>query len=91
MSELPETCRHGISTDDPDGSACAFYEDSANLEPAGPARKRQRPALSSFVPVRFTPEMIADVKLLAAADGIASYDEWQRKAILEARAKDPGS
>ena len=80
MSEFPETCRHGISTDDPDGSACAFYEDSANLEPAGPARRRQRPALSSFVPVRFTPEMIADVKLLAAADGM-TVSAWVRNAV----------
>jgi len=80
VSEFPETCRHGISTDDPDGSACAFYEDSANLEPAGPARRRQRPALSSFVPVRFTPEMIADVKLLAAADGM-TVSAWIRKAV----------
>jgi len=80
VSEFPETCRHGISTDDPDGSACAFYEDSANLEPAGPARRRQRPALSSFVPVRFAPEMIADVKLLAAADGM-TVSAWIRKAV----------
>jgi len=80
VSEFPETCRHGISTDDPDGSACAFYEDSANLEPAGPARRRQRPALSSFVPVRFTPEMIADVKLLAAADGM-TVSAWVRNAV----------
>jgi len=77
VSEFPETCRHGISTDDPDGSACAFY---ANLEPAGSAHKRQRPALSSFVPVRFTPEMIADVKLLAAADGM-TVSAWICKAV----------
>ena len=40
MSEVPATCRHGISTEDQDAWNCAFCEIPDHLIPAGSPQRR---------------------------------------------------
>src|SRR6266567_1452239 len=51
-----------------DKEAFDFYSDPENQEPIGHARRKARKGMTSHVPVRFRPETIAKVKILAARD-----------------------
>jgi hypothetical protein len=64
-----------------DSEAHAVNSAPANLEPAGPPIKRQRSALSSHVPIRFTPEVIEAVRGLATTDGV-STSTWIRNVVI---------
>lgn len=58
-----------------------FYSDPENLRPAGPARKRgQGKVLTSHVPVRFSPSLIAAVKAIADMDGV-TVSTWIRNVV----------
>ena len=56
-----------------------FYARPENQEPQGPARRR-RPRLSAPVPVRFPPELLAEVRRAADADD-RSVSSWIRRAV----------
>ena len=66
-----------------DQAAHGFYADPANLVPAGPGRRRKRPLLTSMASVRFAPEVIAQVKGLASAEGV-TVGAWIRRAVRQA-------
>jgi hypothetical protein len=59
-----------------------FYDDPARREPADdrPGIRRSRSTLTSYVPVRFPPELIVAVRLLALEDG-QSVSSWIRTAV----------
>lgn len=57
-----------------------FYAQPENQRPAGPAVKRGRAGLSSHVPVRFSPEVIALVKLIAEREGM-TVSGWIRRLV----------
>jgi hypothetical protein len=58
-----------------------FYKNPANLVPAGPGRRPQRPAtMSGTVPVRFSPDMIMAVRRLADQDGV-TVSSWIRGLV----------
>ncbi|UQX10261.1 hypothetical protein [Candidatus Mycobacterium methanotrophicum] len=61
-----------------DDEACEYYADPKNQVPAGPGRSRT--AKSTHVPIRFTPEMIADVKQLAEKDR-KTVSTWVRDVV----------
>jgi len=61
-----------------DDEAYAYYADPKNQVPAGPGRSRT--AKSTHVPIRFTPEMIADVKQLAEEDR-KTVSSWVRDVV----------
>ena len=63
-----------------DREAYEFYADPANLAPAGPARKRVGRRLTSMSSVRFTPEVIEQVKQLATAEDV-TVGAWIRAAV----------
>ncbi len=63
-----------------DAEAYAYYEDPENQEPAGPGRRRSRRPLSAHVPIRFRPEIIAKVKILAAREG-KTVSSWVRDLV----------
>ena len=56
----------------------ADYARPENQEPQGPARRRQ-PRLSEMVPVRFTPELLDQIRRRAEADD-RSLSSWIRRA-----------
>ena len=57
-----------------------FYARPENQEPQGAARRRQTSRLSAVVPVRFPPELLADVRRRAEADD-RSLSSWIRRAV----------
>ncbi len=57
----------------------AFYADPANLIPQGAVRRRA-PRLSAPVPIRFPEELLAELKVRAAADD-RSVSNWVRRAV----------
>lgn len=72
---MADTTTEGEMTED-------FYQDPAHLAPAGPARRRQRPIMSSMVPVRFPQDMIAAVKRFASQDGM-TVSTWIRRLVAK--------
>ena len=56
-----------------------FYAQPENQEPQGPARRRTA-RLSTIVPVRFPPELLAEVRRRADADD-RSLSSWIRRAV----------
>ena len=61
-----------------DDEAYEYYADPENLVPAGPGRRRK--AKSTHVPIRFTPEMVAEVKQLAEVDR-KTVSTWIRDVV----------
>lgn len=61
----------------------AYYNDPAHRESVGPAQRRSRPGLTSHVPVRFPPDLIAAVKQLALRDGM-TVSSWIRLLVQRA-------
>lgn len=57
-----------------------FYARPENQEPQGPPRRRRSPRLSAMVPVRFPPELLAEVRRRAEADD-RSLSSWIRRAV----------
>lgn len=58
------------------GEEYQFYARPENQEPQGPGRGR----LTATVPVRFTPELLEQVRAAAAADD-RSVSSWIRRAV----------
>ena len=56
-----------------------FYSRPENQVPQGPARRRKQ-RITDPVPVRFTPEMLEQVKAAADADDL-SVSSWIRRAV----------
>lgn len=56
-----------------------FYARPENREPQGPPRRR-RPRMSEMVPVRFTPEVLDEIRQRADADD-RSVSSWIRRAV----------
>lgn len=56
-----------------------FYAQPTNQEPEGPPRRRSK-RLSTPIPVRFPPELLAEVKRRADADD-RSVSAWIRRAV----------
>lgn len=56
-----------------------FYARPDNQEPQGPPQRR-RNRLTSPIPVRFPPELLAEVKRRADADD-RSVSSWIRRAV----------
>jgi hypothetical protein len=63
-----------------DEEAAAYYEDDEHQEPAGPGRHRSRRGLSTYVPIRFRPEVISRVRILASRDG-KTVSSWIRDLV----------
>jgi hypothetical protein len=63
-----------------DESRHKYYSDPENRVPAGPGRRRASKTLSTHVPIRFTQEVIAEVKQLAEKDR-KSVSSWIRDAV----------
>lgn len=61
-----------------DDEAYEYYANPENLVPAGPGRRRK--AKSTHVPIRFTPEMVAEVKQLAEVDR-KTVSTWIRDVV----------
>ena len=57
-----------------------FYARPENQLPQGPARRRQDGRLTAIVPVRFPPELLAEVRRRAEADD-RSLSSWIRRAV----------
>ncbi len=57
-----------------------FYKSDEAMEPAGPPVRRSGTALSSHVPVRFSPHMIAVIRRLAGREGV-TVSSWIRRAV----------
>lgn len=55
-----------------------YYADTDNQQPQGPPRRRQS-RLSEMVPVRFSPEMLDQIRRRAEADD-RSLSSWIRRA-----------
>lgn len=55
-----------------------YYARAANQQPQGPPRRRQS-RLSEMVPVRFTPELLGEIRRRAKADD-RSLSSWIRRA-----------
>lgn len=68
-----------------DQSQYEYYADPDNRVAAGPARRRASKPLTTHVPIRFSPEVIAEVKKLADKDGKA-VSSWVRD-VVEAEVK----
>jgi hypothetical protein len=58
----------------------ALYADPENRTPQSPARRRANKPKSAYVPIRFQPELIADVKALAEEEG-KTVSSWIREII----------
>lgn len=63
-----------------DEEAFAYFEDPEHQEPAGPGRHRSKRALSAHVPIRFRPDVIAKVRILAKQDG-RTVSSWIRDLV----------
>jgi predicted HicB family RNase H-like nuclease len=57
----------------------AFYAQPANQEPQGQPRRRSK-RLTAPIPVRFPPELLAEVQRRADADD-RSVSAWIRRAV----------
>jgi predicted HicB family RNase H-like nuclease len=57
-----------------------FYAEAENQEPQGPVRRRKPGRLSAMVPVRFSPELLEEVRRRAEADD-RSLSSWIRRAV----------
>jgi hypothetical protein len=57
-----------------------YYADPDNREPAGPGRRRRGASLSSHVPIRFRPDVIARVKEHADRDR-KTVSSWIRDIV----------
>ena len=76
-----------------DHDAFSYYDDPEHQEPAGPGRHRSRRGLSAHVPVRFRPEVISKVRIVASHDG-KTVSSWIRDLVereLERRLPAPRS
>lgn len=65
-----------------DDSMYEYYADPDNRVPAGPARRRASKTLSTHVPIRFSPDVIAEVKKLADKDR-KTVSSWIRDVVVE--------
>jgi hypothetical protein len=65
-----------------DESMYKFYADPDNRAPAGPARRRAAQPLTTHVPIRFSTEVIAEVKQLADKDS-KTVSSWIRDVVVE--------
>jgi hypothetical protein len=63
-----------------DESMYEYYADPDNREPAGPARRRASQPLTTHVPIRFSPEVIAEVKQFADNDH-KTVSSWIRDVV----------
>jgi hypothetical protein len=63
-----------------DKATYEYYADPDNRVPAGPARRRASQPLTTHVPIRFSSEVIADVKRLADEDH-KSVSSWIRDVV----------
>ena len=63
-----------------DEEAYTHYADPDNREPTGPGRRRSTRPMSSHVPVRFTPDVIAEVKQVAREDR-KTVSSWIRDTV----------
>ena len=63
-----------------DEEAYQHYADPDNREPTGRGGRRARRTMSSHVPVRFRPDVIAEVKRLAEEDGL-TVSSWIRRLV----------
>jgi hypothetical protein len=63
-----------------DESMYEYYADPDNRVPTGPARRRASQPLTTHVPIRFSPEVVAEVKQLADNDH-KSVSSWIRDAV----------
>lgn len=63
-----------------DQSSYEYYADPDNRVPAGPVRRRASKPLTTHVPIRFSPEVIAQVKKLADQDG-KTVSSWVRDVV----------
>jgi hypothetical protein len=66
--------------DTSDEDSVAFYADPKNQQTTGRAVRRAGKALSTHVPVRFSPDMIAAVKRLADRDHM-TVSAWIRRVV----------
>jgi hypothetical protein len=66
-----------------DAAAFDNYENPNNMKPASPGRFLPRQALSSHVPIRFAPEILAQVKVIAAAENM-TVSGWIRQEVEKA-------
>jgi hypothetical protein len=76
-----------------DEEAFIYYRDPEHQEPVGAARRRSRPGMTSHVPVRFHPDVIAKVKILATRDR-KTVSAWIRDLVereIECRLPAPRS
>ncbi len=64
-----------------DDEAFAFYADPANQRPGARVPKRASTAMTGHVPVRFSDDLIARVKAIAAQDG-QTVSSWIRHVVL---------
>lgn len=64
-----------------DEEAAEFYRVPENQKPSpAPARRRSQPNLSTHVPVRFRPDVIEKVKVLAERDN-KTVSSWIRAVV----------
>lgn len=74
-----------------DESMYEYYADPENRVPSGPGRRRASKPLTTHVPIRFSPEVIAQVKQLADMDR-KTVSSWIRDAVeVELSADDHAS
>lgn len=65
-----------------DDEAFAFYSDPANQHAGARVPKRAKQPMTEHVPVRFSDELIARVKAIAAQDGF-TVSSWIRQVVLK--------
>jgi len=63
-----------------DAEAYAHYADPDNRVPAGEGRRRRTKPMSSHVPIRFAPDVIAEVKDVAREDR-KTVSSWIRDTV----------
>lgn len=57
-----------------------FYAKPENQEPQGPPVRRRSSRLSAMVPVRFSPELLDEIRRRAESDD-RSLSSWIRRAV----------
>lgn len=65
---------------DDDEAMYEYYADPEHRAPAGPGRRRATKPLSTHVPIRFSPEVITEVKQLAEKDR-KTVSSWIRDVV----------